>query len=164
MTSNTKTTPSVSATEYTTFETFPEDPTEEPSTSTEQESSTKSKKQKKIKNKKSTNTRRERQAQRNTQKRRIQNQIQTITQNLEELLEAESNRNIEEILKNIRALSNVYGDSDSTNENEVYTNMKMASAGIKRRDYRMIWAGSDEAICHLGTGLHKVPLARLQVS
>ena len=26
----------------------------------------------------------------------------------------------------------------------------------------MVWAGSDDAICHLGTGLHNVPLARLE--
>merc|ERR1711957_148476 len=29
-------------------------------------------------------------------------------------------------------------------------------------DYNLAWVGSDEAICHVGTGLHKVPLARLQ--
>lgn len=29
-------------------------------------------------------------------------------------------------------------------------------------NYRLAWVGSDDAICHLGTGLHKVPLARLQ--
>ena len=29
-------------------------------------------------------------------------------------------------------------------------------------NYSLAWVGSDEAICHLGTGLHKVPLARLQ--
>jgi hypothetical protein len=28
--------------------------------------------------------------------------------------------------------------------------------------YRLAWAGSDDAICHIGTSLHKVPLARLQ--
>ncbi|KAL3761163.1 hypothetical protein ACHAWU_000258 [Discostella pseudostelligera] len=28
--------------------------------------------------------------------------------------------------------------------------------------YRLAWAGSDNAICHIGTSLHKVPLARLQ--
>ena len=28
--------------------------------------------------------------------------------------------------------------------------------------YSLAWVGSDEAICHLGTGLYKVPLARLQ--
>jgi hypothetical protein len=32
----------------------------------------------------------------------------------------------------------------------------------KARDYSLAWVGSDEAICHIGTGLHKVPLARLQ--
>jgi len=30
------------------------------------------------------------------------------------------------------------------------------------RDYRLAWVGSDDAVCHVGTGLHKVPLARLQ--
>ena len=30
------------------------------------------------------------------------------------------------------------------------------------RDYTLSWVGSDDAICHIGTGLHKVPLARLQ--
>jgi hypothetical protein len=29
-------------------------------------------------------------------------------------------------------------------------------------NYRLAWAGSDKAICHIGTALHKVPLARLQ--
>jgi hypothetical protein len=29
-------------------------------------------------------------------------------------------------------------------------------------NYNLAWVGSDDAICHLGTGLHKVPLARLQ--
>jgi hypothetical protein len=37
-----------------------------------------------------------------------------------------------------------------------------SSSKGKRFDYRLAWAGSDEAICHIGTGLHKVPLARLQ--
>ena len=30
------------------------------------------------------------------------------------------------------------------------------------KDYNLAWVGSDDAICHVGTGLHKVPLARLQ--
>ena len=32
----------------------------------------------------------------------------------------------------------------------------------KQPSYRLAWVGSDEAICHIGTSLHKVPLARLQ--
>ena len=31
-----------------------------------------------------------------------------------------------------------------------------------RTDYRLAWVGSDDAVSHIGTGLHKVPLARLQ--
>eukprot|EP00970_Alexandrium_tamarense_P000684 scaffold75_cov184-Alexandrium_tamarense.AAC.2 len=32
----------------------------------------------------------------------------------------------------------------------------------KTPSYRLQWAGSDNSICHIGTSLHKVPLARLQ--
>jgi len=32
----------------------------------------------------------------------------------------------------------------------------------KQPSYRLAWVGSDAAICHIGTSLHKVPLARLQ--
>lgn len=41
-------------------------------------------------------------------------------------------------------------------------NLKQLSASANRQDFRLAWVGSDEAICHVGTGLHKVPLARLQ--
>mmetsp|Transcript_21039 Transcript_21039/g.47695 ORF Transcript_21039/g.47695 Transcript_21039/m.47695 type:complete len:356 (-) Transcript_21039:482-1549(-) len=34
--------------------------------------------------------------------------------------------------------------------------------GTASQSYRLAWAGSDDAVCHLGSGLHKVPLARLQ--
>ena len=36
------------------------------------------------------------------------------------------------------------------------------SKGKRRPAYRLAWVGSDAAICHVGTSLHKVPLARLQ--
>lgn len=48
---------------------------------------------------------------------------------------------------------------DNPNPN---TGLKGLTSGQKLRDYRMVWAGSDDAICHLGTGLHNVPLARLE--
>ena len=48
---------------------------------------------------------------------------------------------------------------DNPNPN---TGLRGLTAGQKLRDYRMVWAGSDDAICHLGTGLHNVPLARLE--
>ena len=42
------------------------------------------------------------------------------------------------------------------------SNFKQLSASADRLDFRLAWVGSDDAICHVGTGLHKVPLARLQ--
>eukprot|EP00522_Entomoneis_paludosa_P001985 CAMPEP_0172473640 /NCGR_PEP_ID=MMETSP1065-20121228/68957_1 /TAXON_ID=265537 /ORGANISM="Amphiprora paludosa, Strain CCMP125" /LENGTH=380 /DNA_ID=CAMNT_0013231815 /DNA_START=79 /DNA_END=1221 /DNA_ORIENTATION=- len=37
------------------------------------------------------------------------------------------------------------------------------TAGTKEtNDYRLAWVGSDDSVSHVGTGLHKVPLARLQ--
>lgn len=33
---------------------------------------------------------------------------------------------------------------------------------FQKTSYRLVWVGSDDVISHIGTGLHKVPLARLQ--
>ena len=41
-------------------------------------------------------------------------------------------------------------------------NFKQLSASAQRQDFRLAWVGSDDAVCHVGSGLHKVPLARLQ--
>lgn len=41
-------------------------------------------------------------------------------------------------------------------------NFKQLSAGAARQDFRLAWVGSDDAVSHVGTGLHKVALARLQ--
>lgn len=38
----------------------------------------------------------------------------------------------------------------------------MSSKEDPQPSYRLAWVGSDDAICHIGTSLHKVPLARLQ--
>lgn len=42
------------------------------------------------------------------------------------------------------------------------TDLRQLIAGSTRYNYRLTWVGSDTAICHMGTGLHNVPLARLQ--
>jgi hypothetical protein len=39
---------------------------------------------------------------------------------------------------------------------------QLLSAPAGSLNYRLAWAGSDPAICRLGTGLHKIKLARLQ--
>jgi len=48
--------------------------------------------------------------------------------------------------------------------NERNSNLRniAATSNKNTNQYRMIWAGSDDAICHVGSGLHNVPLARLQ--
>lgn len=115
------------------------------------------KKGKKKKNKNGSSERRARQTQRRKEEEQTRLKTQSIIAQLEELLDVESNRDMDAILGTIRALT------DNASHENVASSMKNLCAGTKRRDYRMIWAGSDDAICHVGTGLHKVPLARLQV-
>jgi len=103
--------------------------------------------------------RRTRQAQRQKEENQMRQKTQNIISDLEELLDVDSTRDIGSILGKIGALT----DLNHGKEDNVISSMKTLCAGQKRRDYTMIWAGSDDAICHLGTGLHKVPLARLQV-
>ena len=43
-----------------------------------------------------------------------------------------------------------------------FTSSSSADDNDKQPSYRLAWVGSDKAICHIGTSLHKVPLARLQ--
>ena len=73
-----------------------------------------------------------------------------IIESLGEIFQEEE-RDLNVILDRLRELSSLQG-----------TEMRRISAGSTRVDFKMVWAGSDAAICHLGSGLHKVPLARLQ--
>jgi hypothetical protein len=41
-------------------------------------------------------------------------------------------------------------------------NLRLLTAATSTSNYRLAWVGSDDAVTHIGTGLHKVPLARLQ--
>jgi hypothetical protein len=84
--------------------------------------------------------------------------ILNLVEQLEEVLTESTENNkkqtdIQDILGPIRQLMQV------PNAN---TNLRQLIAGNKRVDYRLAWVGSDDAICHVGTGLHTVPLARLQ--
>lgn len=83
--------------------------------------------------------------------------VVSLVQQLEAVLEtaAENKKaaDIQQILDPIRQL---------LNQPQANGNLRQLLAGNKRLDYRLAWVGSDDAICHLGTGLHNVPLARLQ--
>ena len=49
-----------------------------------------------------------------------------------------------------------------TNNQKKNNQKSKSSSSSSSNDYTLAWVGSDDAICHVGTGLHKVPLARLQ--
>jgi hypothetical protein len=79
--------------------------------------------------------------------------VQTTVEELEALFETQTNRDLDAILGKLKELSQLEGATRG---------LRVLAAGTNV-DYRMAWVGSDEAVCHVGTGLHKVPLARLQV-
>jgi hypothetical protein len=76
--------------------------------------------------------------------------VQQILNDLEDAL-AQKGGGVDRILEQIQKLMN-----------QPSTNLRVITAGKEQIPYRLAWVGSDEAICHVGTGLHKVPLARLQ--
>ena len=63
----------------------------------------------------------------------------------------------EDIVSIIKDLVENNGSNSNSN-----SNLRSIAASNKSNQYRMIWAASDNAICYLGSGLHNVPLARLQ--
>lgn len=94
--------------------------------------------------------RRERSAQR-TQLRSIQqSEINARLESITELISS-NNLSVKDLLSEIKALVQL---PSQTTLKSLLTK--------KKSDYNLAWVGSDDAICHLGTGLHKVPLARLQ--
>lgn len=100
-----------------------------------------------------TSERRTKQAERKVEEASQLNKETTLLKRLEFLLEQEKNRDIPEIISTVRELIR-NGSSRS--------NMRLLSSSKQPKDFRMLWAGSDIALTHFGTGLHKVPLARLQ--
>eukprot|EP00546_Thalassionema_frauenfeldii_P015007 CAMPEP_0178913426 /NCGR_PEP_ID=MMETSP0786-20121207/10834_1 /TAXON_ID=186022 /ORGANISM="Thalassionema frauenfeldii, Strain CCMP 1798" /LENGTH=309 /DNA_ID=CAMNT_0020586163 /DNA_START=171 /DNA_END=1097 /DNA_ORIENTATION=+ len=75
---------------------------------------------------------------------------ETLVKKLEEVLE--ENNNLQDILDVVKSII----------ESSQPSSIKSLSTGKNAINYRLAWVGGDDAICHLGTGLHKVPLARLQ--
>mmetsp|Transcript_44285 Transcript_44285/g.106687 ORF Transcript_44285/g.106687 Transcript_44285/m.106687 type:complete len:365 (+) Transcript_44285:252-1346(+) len=105
------------------------------------------------KNKKS--DRREQQSIRKEQDEKRNAMVEAAIKTLEEALE--ENGNLDGILSAVRGLVQL-GDASSAGN----ASLKTLLSAKTRSDYRLAWVGGDDAVCHLGTGLHKVPLARLQ--
>lgn len=95
------------------------------------------------------NTRRVKQSARKQEEQQRDAQVNAILENLNTVL-SETKNSLDEILHAIRPILAQPGG-----------NLRLLTAG-KVYNYRLAWVGSDDALCHLGTGLHKVPLARMQ--
>ena len=80
--------------------------------------------------------------------------IEAVLDDLEEVL-GERTGDVRDILMVVEKLLKI--PSDNLNND-----MRQLLSGKRRSDYRLAWVGSDDALCHIGTGLHKVPLARMQ--
>lgn len=104
-------------------------------------------------NSKGSSSRRERQSARKASEAILMKQTQNILDELEEEFTVEKNRDLEKILSLAQKLI-----SQNLQKNDIQSLIKAKEF----YGYKLVWAGSDEAICHIGTGLHKVPLARLQ--
>lgn len=78
-----------------------------------------------------------------------------------------TNCNVSELVASIASLVEL--NSSFSNDATLMPTLKSITSvrptnleGDKQPSYRLAWVGSDNAICHVGTSLHKVPLARLQ--
>lgn len=103
----------------------------------------------------SSSSRRERQSARKASEAILMKQTQNILDELEEEFTVEKNRDLEKILSLTQKLISL---NSNLQKNDIQSLIKAKEF----YGYKLVWAGSDEAICHIGTGLHKVPLARLQ--
>lgn len=79
--------------------------------------------------------------------------IGAVLDKLEEVLEEQTGK-VGDILTVVEELLEI-----PSNDNG---DLRRILSGRDRTDYRLAWVGSDDALCHIGTGLHKVPLARMK--
>lgn len=84
-------------------------------------------------------------------------QIDSTLDRLQEVLE-EKTGNVRDILNVVEELLSIQESNNSNNN----IDLRRILLNKERSNYRLAWVGSDDAICHIGTGLHKVPLARMQ--
>merc|ERR1719296_610550 len=132
-------------------------------------STTTNKVKKEATNKKKVSNRREKQVQRKEEETKRLKKELTLLQKLRVLLgdvededeKPKSKFSKEDIVSIIKDLVENNGSNSNSNINS-NSNLRSIAASNKSNQYRMIWAASDNAICYLGSGLHNVPLARLQ--
>ncbi|KAL7487282.1 hypothetical protein ACHAW6_012878 [Cyclotella cf. meneghiniana] len=80
-----------------------------------------------------------------------------------ELILSTPNCDVPQLLSCITSLVDADGSTHLVLPNlKSILSKRPSSKDEKQPSYRLAWAGSDASICHIGTSLHKVPLARLQ--
>lgn len=79
--------------------------------------------------------------------------IETVLDTLDEVLEERTGK-VTDIMTVVKELLEIPSNDSG--------DLRRLLSGNDRSDYRLAWVGSDEALCHVGTGLHKVPLARMK--
>ena len=84
--------------------------------------------------------------------------VDEILNSIEEMLSS-PNCNIPNLLSEITTLIDLQTQAIPSLKSIL---SKKPAKDEKQSSYRLAWVGSDKAICHIGTALHKVPLARLQ--
>ncbi len=94
--------------------------------------------------------------------------IQTILSSIQEIISS-NNLNISSLLNLLSSLITLQEEQQSNNNflqslilNDKKRKITKLNTTSSSYNYNLAWVGSDDAICHIGTGLHKVPLARLQ--
>jgi hypothetical protein len=122
-----------------------------------------------------TTARRQRQSQQKEVERERAEMVQQVVNSIDAMLSDDDDDDdnsdkkkkepfkVEVLLEKVRELLELYSsDAYGINSSSFSNNVRQLTAGSRTTDYRLAWVGSDEAMCHLGTGLHKVKLARLQ--
>lgn len=94
--------------------------------------------------------------------------MNSILDDINEMVE-KTNCDVSDIVNQITSLVDLGSTFGSNNQILLPTLKSILSYRPNPKDesdtqpsYRLAWVGSDDAICHIGTSLHKVPLARLQ--
>lgn len=92
------------------------------------------------------------------------NEIDTILDRLKDVLEKRTGdiQDVLGVLTRLLSIDDQFLFASSTSSSSRYSNNLRQMLMGSGSSYRLAWVGSDESICHIGTGLHKVPLARMQ--
>lgn len=109
---------------------------------------------------KKTSLRRDRQMERQEILKERQIRLDASIETINSLIDPNENEGKLDVGELLNILQNIIQIDQQNNDSTI--SLKSLLQSSPPLQYNLVWAGSDDAICHVGTGLHKVPLARLQ--